>query len=173
MLIKESKLRQIIEKIINEVTIDFKTGQPISDGMGMGGGASGGGGGGGTPDSFEDFEYELILAVKEMGMPVQKISVIDPEDLDVYDDIEDDIYDELKGFEPESEYSTFGQGMREDEIEDLFVAEGPDALDEFFEFAIEDFEYFESGSLYKTDDSISFIYEGRTGQEYQVSIMFF
>lgn len=162
MLITEHKLRDIIKKIINEAKIDFKTGMVIPDENEID-----------ENQLFTEFSDEILDAVSLMEMPVTRVTVIDPNDLDEYDDIEYDIHDELRGVNNNHEYNTFGQGMREDEIQNLFEADGPDAVDAFLNWAKNDFEYFEPGQLFETEDSISLSYEGISGKEYQVAIMFF
>lgn len=163
MLITENKLRKIIQKIIKEAKIDFKTGLVIPDEEEV------------VEENalFVEFSDEILDAVDAMGLPVTRVTVINPDDLDVYDDIEYDIHDELRGTDNNYEYNTFGQGMREDEIQNLFEADGPDAVDAFLNWAKNDFEYFEPGQLFETEDSISLSYEGTAGKEYQVAIMFF
>jgi hypothetical protein len=173
MLITEKKLRSIINQVLSEVGMNMPKGFSMYD-KSVGGGAGGSGGGGGGNPIFEEFYNILSEAVYESGQKVSAVSVIDPNALEEeYGGVTDDIHSALNGNQSNNIYHNFGQGMQEDNIEDIFRAEGPNALEDFFSWAESDFTDFQESDIFPTDDSVSAFYQGNGGQEYQVTVMFF
>ena len=165
MLIKESKLRSIIKQVLAEARYNGT----MPPGFSM---TSGGDGGGNS--RFDEFCEALHQMVTEAGQQITSVSVIDPNALEEeYGGISDDVHGALNGNPSNNIYHNFGQGMQEDNIQDLFRAEGPQALDDFCQWAQTNFADFEDSDMFSQSDSVSAFYQGKDGEEYQVTVMFF
>lgn len=168
MLITEKKLRQMINQIISETRFKMPVGFSISGPSKVSNGKY-------PPSRFDEYCNAINEMVMKSGQNVIAISVIDPNTLDEeYGGISDDIHDMLNGNQSNNIYHNFGQDMStEDNIQDLFRSEGPNALEDFFNWAQKDFVDFEEGDIFESEDSISSFYQGNGEKEYQVTVMFF
>ncbi len=165
MLIKESRLRSIIKQVLAEAKYNGTMPPGFSMTIGNGNGGN---------SRFNEFCEALHQLVAAAGQQVTSVSVIDPNALEEeYSGISDDVHRVLRGNPSNNIYHNFGQGIQEDNIQDLFRADGPQALDDFCQWAQTNFADFEDSDLMMQGDCISAFYQGRDGEEYQVTVMFF